>query len=199
MEDSSGSTSINWGSCIDRCNVRVNGEKVVDTPFGCDNSLDDLCKYAAPGLVTKDCKPNNRLIMDIQQALRNIRHSHPLQPDFLNPQQVSQFGVCWTRPVASTDGVMDASSTVPVNVSTPPLLTAAVPSYPPVHGVPSCPPTTTVPPLGSCLSGGAVAGIALGAVAACALVAGGAYVAYRYGRCSNFEGKYTVSERPGLS
>ncbi len=160
--------SVQWVSCIDRCNVRINNKTVPNTPFGCDNSLDDLCKYAAPGLVTKDCKPNNRLLMDIQQALRNINHSHPLPPDFLNPQQVRQFGVCWTRPL---------------NVSAPPLL-PAVPSYPSM---------TIAPTLAGGLSGGAVAGIVLGAVAACALVAGGAYVAHCYSRPGDSEGKYTVN------
>ena len=161
LEDSSGRTAINWGECTDLCNVRVNDNKVRDTPFGCEFPLDNLCKHAAPGLVDADCKPNNRLLMDIQQALKNIRHSHPLQPDFLNPQQVSQFGVCWIKPSPPTN------NTVPVNISAPCCLPA------------------TAAPLSTGLSGVAVAGIALGAVAACALVAGGAYVYYRHNRSDN--------------
>ena len=49
--------------------------------------------------------------------------------------------------------------------------------------------------LASGLSGVAVAGIALGAVAACALVAGGAYVYHRYNRSDNSEGKEPVSPK----
>ncbi len=177
IEDFTGYPSIYWGSDLERCNVLVNGKKVPDTPFGCDHSLDNLCKYAAPGLVDADCKPNNRLLMEIQQALRNIRHSHPLQPDFLNPQQVSQFGVCWTRPPLPTDKVTGANNTVSVNISAPCCLPA------------------TAAPLATGLSGVAVTGIALGAVAACALVAGGAYVYHRYNRSDNSEGKEPVSPK----
>ena len=177
IEDFSGNPSINWGNNLERCNVRVNGEVVKDTPFGCDHSLDNLCKYAAPGLVDADCKPNNRLLMDIQQALKNIDYSHPLQPDFLNPQQVTRFGVCWTRPPIPTEKVTGTNNTVPVNISAPCCLPA------------------TAAPLASGLSGVAVAGIALGAVAACALVAGGAYVYHRYNRSDNSEGKEPVSPK----
>ena len=178
LEDSSDGTDINWGVQTERCNVRVNGEVVANTLFGCEFPLDNLCKHAAPGLVNADCKPNNRLLMDIQQALKNIRHSHPLQPDFLNPQQVSQFGVCWTRPLPPTDKVTGANNTVPMNISTP-----------------CCPPATAASLAATGLSGGAVAGIALGVVAACALVAGGAYVYYRHNRSDNPEGKEPVSPK----
>ena len=170
MEDSSNSSTINWGRNLERCNVLVNGKKEPDTPFGCDHSLDNLCKYAAPGLVDADCKPNNRLLMDTQQALKNIRRSHPLQPDFLHPQQVSQFGVCWTRPPLPTDKVTRANTTMPVNISTP-----CCPTTPLATGLPS----TAAPLAAAGLSGVAVAGIALGAVAACAL---GTYVYYRCNR-----------------
>ena len=176
MEDISGNASINWGGNTDRCNVRVNGRMVQDTPSGCNHSLDDLCKYAAPDLVMEDCKPNNRLLMDIQQALKNIGHSHPLQPDFLNPQQVSQFGVCWTRPVSPTNVATSANNTVPVNISTP-----------------CCPPATAAP-LTTGLGGEAVAGITLGVMAACVLLAGGAYVCYRYNRSDNSEGKQPAKD-----
>ena len=177
IEDLSGNPSVHWGSNLERCNVLVNSKKVPDTPFGCDHSLDNLCKYAAPGLVDADCKPNNRLLMDIQQALKNIDYSHPLQPDFLNPQQVTRFGVCWTRPPIPTEKVTGTNNTVPVNISAP-----------------CCLPATAVP-LATGLSGVAVAGIALGAVAACALVAGGAYVYHRYNRSDNSEGKEPVSPK----
>ena len=180
LEDSSSGTAIDWGVQTERCNVRVNGKEVQDTPFGCAFPLDNLCKHAAPGLVDADCKPNNRLLMDIQQALKNIRHSHPLQPDFLNPQQVTQFGVCWTRPLPPTDKVTGANNTVPMNFSTP---------------TSCCPPATAAPLAAAGLSGGAAAGIALGVLAACALVTGGAYVYYRYNRSDNSEGKEPVSPK----
>ena len=168
---------LSIGGGADRCNVLFDGGKERDTPFACEYLLDNLCKHAAPGLVDADCKPNNRLLMDIQQALKNIRHSHPLQPDFLNPQQVTQFGVCWTRPPIPIDKVTGTNNTVPVNISTPCCLPA------------------TAAPLATGLSGVTVAGIALGAVAACALVAGGAYVYHRYNRSGNSEGKEPVSPK----
>ena len=115
--------------------------------------------------------------MDIQQALKNIDYSHPLQPDFLNPQQVTRFGVCWTKPPIPTEKVTGTNNTVPLNISTPCCLPA------------------TAAPLATGLSGVAVASIALGAVAACALVAGGAYVYYRYNRSDNSEGKEPVSPK----
>ena len=90
---------------FERCNITYNEKNVSDTPRGCNCSLADLGKYAAPELVTEDCKLSNHAHMDIQQVLRNIRHSYPLQPDFLNPQQVRQLSVCWTKPVAPTDKV----------------------------------------------------------------------------------------------
>ena len=170
IEDSSNSSTINWGRNLERCNVLVNGKNEPDTPFGCDHSLDNLCKYAAPGLVDADCKPNNRLLMDTQQALKNIRHAHPLQPDFLHPQQVSQFGVCWSKPPLPTDKVTGANTTMPVNISTP-----CCPTAPLATGLPS----TAAPLAAAGLSGVAVAGIALGAVAACGL---GAYIYYRCNR-----------------
>ena len=173
MEDFSDSSSINWKRNLERCNVRVNDKQVKDTPFGCDHSLDNLCKYAAPCLVDADCKPNNRLLMDVQQAFENIRHSHPLQPDFLHPQQVSQFGVCWTKPPLPTDKVTSASNTEPVNISAP--VNISTPGS--LHA--------TAAPLATGLSGVALAGIALGAVAAGTLVAGGAYAYYRYNRSDN--------------
>ena len=189
----------------ERCNVRVNGKEVQDTPFGCAFPLDNLCKHAAPGLVDADCKPNNRLLMDIQQALKNIRHSHPLQPDFLNPQQVSQFGVCWTRPLPPTDKVTGANNTVPMNISTPTSccppatdkVTGANNTVPMNISTPTscCPPATATPLAAVGLSGGAAAGIALGVLAACALVTGGAYVYYRYNRSDNSEGKEPVSPK----
>ena len=145
----SGVATVYWDSNFERCNVLANGKMVPDTPRGCNCSLADLGKYAAPELVTEDCKLSNHVHMDIQQVLRNIRHSYPLQLDFLNPQQVRQLSVCWTKPVAPTDKLTLAAG----------------------------------------LSGGAVAGIALGAMAACAIVAGGAYVYYRYNRSDNSEGK----------
>ena len=151
----SGVQAVYWGSNFERCNVLANGNTVPDTPRGCNCSLADLGKYAAPELVTEDCKLSNHVHMDIQQVLRNIRHSYPLQADFLNPQQVRQLGVCWTKPVAPTNKVTLAAG----------------------------------------LSGGAVAGIALGAVAACAIVAGGAYVYYRYNRSDNSEGKEPFSPK----
>ena len=86
---------------------------------------------------------------------------HHLQPDFSNPQQISQFGVCRTRP----DEVTVANNTVPVYVSFPSA------------------------PLDTGLSSTAVVGVTLGAVAACALVAGGAYLYYRYNRSDNSEAK----------
>ena len=171
LEDSSNRTAIDWGVYTDLCNVRVNDNRVRDTPFGCEFPLDNLCKHAAPGLVDADCKPNNRLLMDIHQALKNLDYSHPLQPDFLNPQQVAQFGVCWTKAPIPID------NTVPVNISAPCCLPA------------------TAAPLATGLSGVAVAGIALGAVAACALVAGGAYVYHRYNHSDNSEGKEPVSPK----
>ena len=177
LEDSSNRTAIDWEVYTDLCNVRVNNNRVRDTPFGCEFPLDNLCKHAAPGLVDADCKPNNRLLMDIHQALKNIDYSHPLQPDFLNPQQVTQFGVCWTRPPIPTEKVTGANNTVPVNISAPCCLPA------------------TAAPLATGLSGVAMAGIALGAVAACALVAGGAYVYHRYNRSDNSEGKEPVSPK----
>ena len=154
---SSGENEVFWGwsSNFERCNVLVNGKNVSDTPRGCNCSLADLDKYAAPDLVTEDCKPSNRVHIDIQQALRNIRHSYPLQPDRLNPQQVSQFGACRT-------------------ISFPPL-------------------SVTPTPLVTGLSSTAVVGMALGAVAACALVAGGAYLYYRYNRSDNSQDKAPIS------
>ncbi len=151
----SGVETVYWGSNFERCNVLANGKMVPDTPRGCNCSLADLGKYAAPELVTEDCKLSNYVHMDIQQVRRNIRHSYPLQLDFLNPQQVRQLSVCWTKPVAPTDKVTLAAG----------------------------------------LSGGAVAGIALGAVAACAIVAGGAYVYYRYNRSDNSEDKEPFSPK----
>ena len=154
---SSGENEVFWGRSgnFERCNVLVNGKNVSDTPRGCNCSLADLDKYAAPDLVTEDCKPSNRVHIDIQQALRNIRHSYPLQPDRLNPQQVSQFGACRT-------------------ISFPPL-------------------SVTPTPLVTGLSSTAVVGMALGAVAACALVAGGAYLYYRYNRSDNSQDKAPIS------
>ena len=153
---------------FERCNIIYNEKNVSDTPRGCNCSLAYSGKYGDPGLVTEDCKPSNRVFMDIQQALRNIRHSYHLQPDFSNPQQISQFGVCRTRPVAPTDEVTVANNTVPVNVSLP---------------------SGTSAPLATGLSSTAVVGMALGAVAACTLVAGGAYLYYRCNRSDNSEGK----------
>ena len=140
---------------FERCNIIYNEENVSDTPRGCNCSLAYSGKYGAPGLVTEDCKPSNRVHIDIQQALRNIRHSYPLQLDRLNPQQVSQFGVCRT-------------------ISFPPL-------------------SVTPAPLAAGLSSTAVVGMALGAVAACALVAGGAYLYYRYNRSDNSADKAPIS------
>ena len=153
----SGENEVFWGwsGNFERCNVLVNGKNVSDTPRGCNCSLADLDKYAAPDLVTEDCKPSNRVHIDIQQALRNIRHSYPLQLDRLNPQQVSQFGACRT-------------------VSFPSL-------------------SVTPTPLATGLSSTAVVGMALGAVAACALVAGGAYLYYRYNRSDNSADKAPIS------
>ena len=167
----SGNETVYWGNNFERCNVLANGKTVPDTPRGCNCSLADLGKYAAPELVTDDCKLSNHVHMDIQQVLRYIRHSYPWQLDFLNPQQIRQLGVCWTKPVAPTDKVTCANNNVPVNI---------------------CFPSVTTAPLAAGLSGGAVAGIALGAVAACALAAGGAYVYHRYNRSDNSEGKEPV-------
>ena len=156
---SSGEEEVYWGasSIFERCNVLVNGKNVPDTPRGCNCSLADLGKYAAPDLVTEDCKVSNRVHMDIQQVLRNIRHSYPLQPDLLSPQRVSQFGACRT-------------------ISFPPL-------------------SVTPAPSAAGLSSTAVVGMALGAVAACALVAGGAYLYYRYNRSDNSEDRAPISLR----
>ena len=167
----SGVATLYWDSDFERCNVLANGKTIPDTSRGCNCSLADLGKYAAPELVTEDCKLSNHVHMDIQQVLKYIRHSYPWQLDFLNPQQVRQLGVCWTKPVAPTDKVTCANNTVPVNICFPPVTTA---------------------PLAAGLSGGAVAGIALGAVAACVLAAGGAYVYHRYNRSDSSEGKEPV-------
>ena len=67
IEDS-GVEAVYWSSHFERCNVLANGEVVLDTPRGCNCSLADLGKYAAPCLVTEDCKPGNQVFMDIQQA-----------------------------------------------------------------------------------------------------------------------------------
>ena len=101
----SGVETVYWGGDFERCNVLANGKNVSDTPRGCNCSLADLGKYAAPELVTEDCKLSNHAHMDIQQVLRNIRHSYPLQLDFFNPQQVRQLSVCWTKPVAPANKV----------------------------------------------------------------------------------------------
>ncbi len=161
IEDS-GDKAIYWGSNFERCNVVVNDKNVSDTPRGCNYSLASLCKHTAPGLVTEDCKPDNRVFQDVRQALKHICHSQPLPPDFLNPQQVGQCGACRTRPVAPTNQVTVANNTVPVSIS-------ALPS--------------TAAPLTTVLSGAGVVGIAVVAVAASALMIGG--VCRRYNRSNN--------------
>ena len=191
MADVGDSASIDLGANLERCNLRVNGEKQPDSPFACDYSFDNLCQYTAPGLLAKDCKPNNRLLTDIHQALKNIRHSQPLQPDFLNPQQITQFGVCWTRSPPPTV-VTGANYSVPVTQCSLPAANGVAGANNTVSVVPCWLPGTAAP-LTTGLSAGAVAGIALGAVAACALVAGGAYAYYRYNRSGNSEGKGPVS------